>query len=314
VIAPKDLPRRIVVANGRPLIDEHNHNLGAVVSMRDVTEQKKSEKQLRLAITELHRANTELSRSNHELEQFAYIASHDLQEPLRKIQAFGDRLKTKYREELPDTGKEYIERMQSAAGRMRKLIDDLLTFSRVTTHVRPMAPVDLRKLMAEVLSDLSERLESTRGQIHVGDLPEIDGDNSQFRQLFQNLIANALKFHKPDMPPVVEISSEYCEVPTPGDPMVTVPATRIRVKDQGIGFEEKYLDRIFQVFQRLHGRDEYEGTGVGLAICRKIVERHGGILTAESQPGVGAEFIITVPLRQPQPEENPEYLPLRTDN
>jgi len=240
----------------------------------------------------------ELTRSNSELEQFAYVASHDLQEPLRKIQAFGDRLKTKFREELPDGGKDYVDRMLNSAGRMRQLIDDLLTFSRVTTQSRAFIRLELTNIVREVISDLSVRIEQASGEVHIGELPAIDGDPTQMRQLFQNLIANALKFQKPGVPPVVEVRGELVVgsgIDSMGAP---VADCRITVKDNGIGFDPKYLDRIFQVFQRLHGREEYEGTGVGLAICRKIAERHGGTISAESRVGDGAMFIVTIPARQ----------------
>jgi PAS domain S-box-containing protein len=237
----------------------------------------------------------ELERSNGELEKFAYVASHDLQEPLRKIQAFGDRLHTKCRDQLPDAGKEYVDRMLSAAVRMRRLIDDLLTFSRVTTQKRPFVRLNLDKLVRGVVSDLDVRIGQAGGVVRVGPLPTLDADPTQMRQLFQNLIANAVKFHTPGVPPVVEIGCEPVELPDAGGPR---PGYRISVRDNGIGFDEKYRDRIFNVFQRLHGRDRYEGTGVGLAICRKIAERHGGQITAHSQEGRGAEFVITLPATQ----------------
>ncbi len=241
----------------------------------------------------------ELVRSNGELEKFAYIASHDLQEPLRKIQAFGDRLATKCREVLPDNGKEYVARMLGAAGRMRRLIDDLLSFSRVTSQQRPFARVDLGKVAGEVVSDLEIRISHASGTVKVGPLPKIDADPTQMRQLFQNLIANAVKFQRAGVPPVVEIVAEVVNQSSGDGP----PVCRITVRDNGIGFDEKYRDRIFEVFQRLHGRDEYEGTGVGLAICRKIVERHGGTITAHSREGEGATFVVTLPVQQPNSHE-----------
>jgi PAS domain S-box-containing protein len=257
----------------------------------EVEERKRVEQQLRAVAVEL-------GRSNGELEQFAYVASHDLQEPLRKIQAFGDRLRNKCGDSLPEIGKDYVERMHVSAARMRRLIDDLLTFSRVTTQARPFVRVDLEKLVREVVSDLDEYIDQSGAKLEIGSIPSVDADPSQMRQLFQNLIANAIKFHRPGEPPVIAIWSEPIAIP-PADPGGReIQGYRIAVRDNGIGFDEKYLDRIFQVFQRLHGRDEYEGTGVGLAICRKIVERHGGTITAQSRVGEGATFVVVIPIRQ----------------
>lgn len=267
-----------------------------VALIEEIEDRKRAEQQVR-------EVATELERSNQELEQFAYIASHDLQEPLRKIQAFGDRLKKVYRDKLEETGQEYVDRMLISAERMRRLIDDLLTFSRVTTQARPFVQLDLTKLVREVVSDLSERIEPVNGKVEVSELPAIDGDPTQMRQLFQNLIANAVKFQRPGVPPVVEVYGELVTEPSPDQNGEPVPTCRISVRDNGIGFDEKYLDRIFQVFQRLHGRDEYEGTGVGLALCRKIVERHGGTITARSRVGQGSVFIVILPLRKPQGTE-----------
>jgi light-regulated signal transduction histidine kinase (bacteriophytochrome) len=170
---------------------------------------------------------------------------------------------------------------------MHTLINDLLGYSRVTTKAQPFKPTNLATIASEVIGDLETRIDETDAKVVVGELPTIDADELQMRQLFQNLISNALKFRKPDTPPKVEISSDVSE----GD------AVRIFVKDNGIGFDEKYLDRIFTPFQRLHARNEYEGTGIGLAVCRKIVERHGGTLTATSTAGEGSTFIATLPQR-----------------
>lgn len=265
--------------------------------VRDVTERKRAEEELRLFATKLE-------HSNRELQDFASVASHDLQEPLRKIQAFGDRLKIKCGDVLSDAGRDYLERMQNAAHRMQVLINDLLTFSRVTTKAQPFVAVDLDEVVRGVVSDLEVRIEQTGGRVEVGRLMTIDADPLQMRQLFQNLIGNALKFRRPEEAPVVRVS---CEKVERGEEEAPVAASRggrelcrITVEDNGIGFDEKYLDRIFTVFQRLHGRQEYEGTGVGLAVCRRIAERHGGDITAKSAPGQGATFIVTLPLEQPK--------------
>jgi PAS domain S-box-containing protein len=239
------------------------------------------------------RQRQELSRSNEELQQFAMIASHDLQEPLRKIKTFGDRLKATCEDALTPKGRDYLMRMQNAAQRMQALIEDLLALSRVTTRAQPFVPVNLFQITQEVLSDLEIRIQQTSATISVEELPTINADPLQIRQLLQNLIGNALKFHRPEVPPVVRIYSQ--DLNNESDLMVNVKKCQIVVQDNGIGFDEKYLDRIFNVFQRLHGRSEYEGTGIGLAICRKIAERHHGTITAAAQPGNGAKFIVTLP-------------------
>ncbi|GAX37470.1 PAS domain-containing protein [Nodularia sp. NIES-3585] len=241
------------------------------------------------------RQRQELTRSNQELQEFAFIASHDLQEPLRKIISFGDRLKTTCENDLSAQGRDYLERMQNAALRMQTLIQDLLTLSRVTTRAQPFVLVNLTQIANEVLSDLEVSIQQTNGRVEVGDLPTIPADPLQMRQLLQNLIGNALKFHRPQIPPVVKVYSQI--FPSQSDQVSGVSETcQITVEDNGIGFAQKYVDRIFKVFQRLHGRQEYQGTGVGLAICRKIAERHHGIITVESHPGQGAKFMVTLPM------------------
>lgn len=233
---------------------------------------------------ELHAYSKELARSNQELQDFAYVSSHDLQEPLRKIQAFGDLLESEYADKLGD-GVEYLRRMQNAASRMSTLIQDLLAFSRVSTKPNTRKDVDLNTVVKEVISDLEMRITETGATVTVGSLPHVIADPTHMRQLFQNLISNALKFSRPGVAPTVDISvtakKQYYE---------------IRVADNGIGFDTKYLDRIFAVFQRLHGREAYEGTGIGLAVCRKIVERYNGTITAESKPNHGATFIVHLPV------------------
>jgi two-component system sensor kinase FixL len=222
-----------------------------------------------------------------------------LQEPLRKIQAFGDRLKSKEGEKLSDQGKDYLDRMLNAAFRMQNLINDLLAFSRITTKAQPFSKVDLNRIVREVLLDLEVATEQAGARIEVEKLPHIEGEPVQLRQLFQNLIANAIKFRKSDEAPLIRVYARHVQrkahlTATPGDEVV-----EIHVEDNGIGFDEKYLDRIFNVFQRLEGQ-KYTGSGIGLAICRKIAVRHGGEITARSKPGKGAEFIVTLALQQPR--------------
>ena len=263
--------------------------------VHDITQQKLNEERLR-------RYAAELERSNLELQDFAYVSSHDLQEPLRKIQAFGDRLLHKEKENLSEQGKDYVDRMLNAANRMQNLINDLLAFSRLTTQSKPFVKVNLDTILSEVLSDLEISIEKTHAEIIRSPLPTIEADPTQMRQLFQNLISNAIKFRKENENPVINIYAKHHQkkahlTATPGDEI-----TQIYIEDNGIGFDEKYLDRIFNIFQRLEGQ-KYEGSGIGLAICRKIAIRHGGDITAKSQPGVGTRFIITLALKQPQDQQ-----------
>ena len=278
-----------ILVNKVPLRDPDGKIIGLVGISRDITQRKEADEKLRTYAEKLE-------RSNRDLQDFAYIASHDLQEPLRKIQAFGDRLKAKYNDALGDTGRDYLARMFDAAARMQTLINDLLSFSRVTTKAQPFAPVDLDKILREVLSDLEVRIEQTQGKVESAPLGTISADALQMRQLFQNLIGNALKFHKPNEAPVIRIQSQR----TQGD---EEPQIEITFVDNGIGFDQKYADRIFVIFQRLHGRSQYEGTGVGLAVCKKIAERHGGTITAESKEGAGATFRVVLPINHSNGEQ-----------
>ena len=272
--------------------------VGAVFAfaIRDLADRARREQELEERVADrtaaLNEAVESLRISNRELEQFASVASHDLQEPLRKIEAFGDRLKTRSDEHFDDQGRDYLDRMLQSATRMRKLINDLLTFSRVTTKAQPAEQLSLRKIAEEVASDLEGRLQQGGGRIDLGELPQIEGDPLQLRQLMQNLISNGLKFQRPGVSPVVKVEGRLSRDGANG------AVCELTFQDNGIGFDEIYLDRIFNVFQRLHGRNEYEGTGMGLAICRKIVERHGGTITAKSKPNEGARFIVTLPAKQ----------------
>jgi PAS domain S-box-containing protein len=273
----------------RTPINENGRVVGSVIMFKDITERKQVQ-------DSLARKAAELARSNAELEQFAFVASHDLQEPLRKIQAFGDRLKVKCQPiQAPDI-QNYLDRMQGAAARMRDLINDLLTFSRVIRSSEPFVAVDLGAITKEVLGDLEVRIEKSGAKVEIEELPKIDGDPMQMRQLMLNLLSNALKFQPPGAIPLIKISA------TTFTPLSREPQCELRVQDNGIGFDEKYMDKIFAVFQRLHGRTEYEGTGVGLAVCRRIVDRHHGTITATSQSGKGATFIVTLPVKQTVPQ------------
>jgi light-regulated signal transduction histidine kinase (bacteriophytochrome) len=247
---------------------------------------------------DLAEANHLLSMSNQNLEQFAYIASHDLQEPLRKIQQFGDLLKKKY-ESPSDQALTYLERMQSAASRMSVLITDLLTFARVSNNKLNFEQVSLNDLISMTLSDLELRIQETSAKIKIESLPVIHGDNVQLGQLFQNLLSNALKFRKAEIDPEIHIYSEIvraADVPSHVKPTRwTKSYHRVSVADNGIGFDQQYAARIFQAFQRLHGKSEFEGTGIGLAICEKVAANHGGAITASGEPGEGAVFDIYLP-------------------
>lgn len=231
----------------------------------------------------------QLERSNRELQDFAFVASHDLQEPLRKIQAFGDRLRSSLEDQLSEEDRDYLGRMMNSATRMRNMVNDLLSLSRVTTRGQPFEMVDLNAVIANVLSDLEVRIERSQALVVVGDLPTVVADPMQMHQLLQNLVGNALKFHKDGQPPHVTVTSTTVD---------NGRSVQISVRDDGVGFDEQYVDRIFQPFQRLVGMGQYEGSGIGLAICRKIVERHAGQITAHSTPGIGSEFIVHLPVQQ----------------
>jgi signal transduction histidine kinase len=241
----------------------------------------------------------ELQRSNRELAQFASVASHDLQEPLRKIVAFGERLRLTQRDQLGEQGQEYLDRMQVAAGRMRRLIDDLLHYARVADRHQPAVTVDLYEVANEVVGDLDSRIHQCGGRVEIGPLPKVSADPSQMRQLLQNLIVNGLKFHRSGVPPVVVVSGRLKtgngkELQTGGQGL----ECELVVSDNGIGFPQEDGERIFELFQRLHGQDAYEGTGMGLAICKKVVERHEGQIAAYSSPGQGARFVVVLPVEQ----------------
>lgn len=249
-----------------------------IAALRTRQEQRRAEE----ALEEYAR---KLESLNQDLEEFAFVASHDLQEPLRKIRSFGERLNEQYKDALDECGKDYIERMTGAARRMQELLEGLLKYSRVTVQEDAFALVDLNKVVQDTVSDLDVALKRSGGTVEVGPMPILKAEEPPMRQLFQNLIGNALKYRDEKRSPVVTVSAHR-----------EGRVCRILVEDNGIGFEEKYLERIFKPFQRLHGRSSaYEGTGLGLAICRKIVERHGGSITARSVPGKGSTFILTLP-------------------
>jgi signal transduction histidine kinase len=245
----------------------------------EIAERQKAEHTARLAAEQLE-------HSNRELEQFASIASHDLQEPLRKIEAFGDRLLGQYGESLTQHAREYLDRMLDSVARMRALIDGLLEYSRVATRQQPLVPVDLGRIAREVVGDLESRLATTDGNVEIGELPTVTADPLQMRQLLQNLIANALKFQREGATPHVRLWSQF---------LPDNACWELAVEDNGIGFDPQYGEQIFELFQRYHGHDEYQGSGMGLAICKKIAQRHGGSIRAESSPGQGSRFTVALP-------------------
>ncbi|GAB3038030.1 PAS domain-containing sensor histidine kinase [Spirosoma pulveris] len=257
------------------------------------------DRQVQERTLELEDSVQELTRSNENLQQFAFIASHDLQEPLRKVQQFGSLVRNQYSHLLGE-GIDYIDRMQSAASRMSTLIRDLLSYSRISTQQDKRSLVSLKTVLQTVLGDLEMTAIQTKAIIELGNLPTLEGDPSQLELLFTNLLSNALKFHPPGIAPRIRVESQWVDAAMlPKSVRATGRALayhRVDVMDNGIGFDEKYLDRIFQVFQRLHGKNEYAGTGIGLAICQKVVANHGGIITAYSQPGVGSTFSVYLPV------------------
>lgn len=262
-------------------VEDSNGKRQCRISVTDISERKKAEEATLFYMKKLE-------QSNKELQDFAFIASHDLQEPLRKIQAFGSQIQKEDAESLNDKGRDYLNRMINASKRMSEMIKGLLEYSRVGTTARRYDVVDLAVVVKDVESDLEFQVRRDGTRIEVDRLPHIEADYNQMRQLFQNLIINSLKFHG-EKKPVIKIYSNRGADKT----------HQIFVEDNGIGFDETYIDRIFNLFERLHGRSAHEGTGLGLAICRRIVERHHGTITAKSQPGLGATFIITLPEKQP---------------
>lgn len=295
-------------ARGGVVLNEKKEVMKMIGTSQDVTHQKKVEQELLLK-------SQELEVMNAELQKFVSITSHDLREPLRKIITFSSLLEKDYEDTLEDKGKMYVEKITRASQRMQNLIDDVLEFSRLTGSGHTFTKVDINDVVREVLTDLEVDIESSHANIIIRNLPVIEANAGQLGRLFQNLISNAIKFRRPDVVPEIQISGEILqayELPSLhstvseyefavlGDPKFWDKERfcKISVKDNGIGFDESYLDRIFLIFQRLHGRTDYEGTGIGLAICKKVADIHHGIITARSKPGEGASFIVILPVSQ----------------
>ncbi|QKZ12931.1 sensor histidine kinase [Spirosoma sp. KUDC1026] len=306
----REFPRYVrVIETGEPDLDEFcsgdkwfmrlltKSGDGIVISSVDVSESRRYRQQLEAT-------NLELKQSNENLRSFAYIASHDLQEPLRKIQAFGDILRERYAPELGADGSDLVHRMQSAAERMSLLIRNLLDYSRITSQRDMFRSFSLTRLLEDIVEDLWHPIQQTGARIEMAHLPELAGDRLQLRQLFQNLLSNALKFCRTDVlgnliPPHIRISAERIEGELPDDLkkdlLMKQPYWAITVADNGIGFDQRYADRIFQVFQRLHGKQQFAGTGIGLAVVKKVVEQHSGAIRVKSAVGQGAEFTVYLP-------------------
>lgn len=264
-----------IVRTGGPLLIPFLESVEAKGAM------KRAEDELEMRVQE---RTAQLESRNRELQEFAFAASHDLNEPLRKIQVFSKLVLSRKRDQLDDECRDYLTRMEGAANRMQSLLDALLSYSRVTTHGREFVPVALNQVIRDAEADLELAIRNSGGRLEISALPTVKGDPEQLRQLFQNLIANAMKYRRKDIAPLVRIRVEG-----------KGRFHRIYVEDNGIGMEGKYLEKIFLPFQRLHGRTEYDGIGMGLAICRKIVERHSGGIRATSTPGEGSAFIVTLP-------------------
>lgn len=302
-IRAKDGTVRALRDRGQIHFDAEGKPMAISGSVQDITNQIKDkislEKQINLRTSELIDSLADLERSNSNLLQFAYIASHDLQEPLRKIQTFSDLLIKRYTTEL-GAGIDYLNRIQGAARRMSILIKDLLDFSGISTRQQASATVRLNQVIDAVLQDLEVSIADSGAHIQVGQLPVVKGDRTQLGQLFSNLLSNAIKFRRPGVTPLIEI--DYALLPKTQLPPQVNPARlasqyyRIDVMDNGIGFDAKYNDRIFQVFQRLHSKSEFAGTGIGLAICEKVAANHGGAIKASSVLGQGSVFSVYLPV------------------
>jgi light-regulated signal transduction histidine kinase (bacteriophytochrome) len=263
----------------------------------EINDRKNSEEKIIELNKQLLHTIDGLEKANKELDRFAFMASHDLQEPLRKILTFSDRLHIKYKDQLDDDGISNINRIQKAAGRMQELIKDILTFSKLSVQKDSFVKADLKLLVQEVLDDLQLNISEKKAQVELGPLPTLDVTPGLIKPLFFNLISNALKYSKKNEAPLIKIYRE--NVPEDfNHPASAVSYCRIYIKDNGIGFDQQYAEQIFEMFQRLHSASDYEGTGIGLALCKQIVEKHKGYISALSKINEGTTFIVSLPLQQ----------------
>lgn len=278
---------------------EFNEHMALCMIVTDLSAQKKTQQQLERSNAQLERMNRELEQSNHDLQQFASVASHDLQEPLRKIQMFSNLLKENNKRLLSIESKKYLDKIVNSAKRMRALILDVLSYSRLSAANHIFEPVNLNEIVRDLLEDFELIIHEKKAKIKVGKLPEIEANKGQIRQVFQNMLSNALKFSKTDEAPVIHISGSCMgERSFDAPPQPDGPFCMIRIKDNGIGFDQKYQNHIFALFERLHSKDSYEGSGIGLSITKKIIEKHDGLVQARGRSGEGAEFLLLLPVSQ----------------
>lgn len=261
--------------------------------LTDLTFQKEVQQLLKLNNERLEEINSELEISNHDLQQFASIASHDLQEPLRKILIFATMLRNHHLSDFSVEGLSHLDKIIGSSKRMRTMTSDILTYSRLSTHINNYTLTNLSEVVGEVLEDYEILIQEKKANIIIGELPQIEVNRGQIKQVFQNLISNSIKFAKKDKAPEIKISSEFVPV-ADGE----TDAYLITVLDNGIGFDTSYTDRIFSLFERLNTKDKYEGSGIGLAITKKIIDKHNGSISARSEEGKGSSFIISLPARQ----------------
>ena len=267
---------------------------------QELARRQKNLEQLRDFESQLKGQIRQLETSNQELEQFAFVASHDLQEPLRKIQSFSNLITNRYGNLFDADSLMFMDKISKSAERMSKLIKDLLNFSRISNHQEPFRPVSITAIVQRILDDQELRISGIDAQVELGELPAIEAVSGQIDHLFTNLISNALKFTRPGVQPLIRVQASAVTGQAYAGLIPDRIYTEITVTDNGIGFDEKYVDHIFKVFQRLHGKSAYEGTGIGLAICKRVVMYHHGYITARSQPGVGTTFVVVLPVSQLQ--------------